>query len=86
MGLRINVMRGIEQFKMDIEEAWGNLLHDFDTNDAIELSSLSSLERPHMTFGQSAEAGSWPLHSLSSIRSKTLCVRSSRFAITNNQK
>lgn len=40
LGLRINVMRGIDQFKMDIEEAWGNLFHNFDTNDAIELSSL----------------------------------------------
>ncbi|NUM78095.1 hypothetical protein HUU40_27345 [candidate division KSB1 bacterium] len=55
------VMKCVEEYFACIQKTGGSLPANLEK--AKVHAFLSSLERPHLTFGQSAEAGSWPFAS-----------------------
>jgi len=66
LGLRINAMRGLEEFKIDLEETWGNLFYNFDTKTIIELSSQD--EKGHARKLMISFSAAPPLRHISSSR------------------
>lgn len=45
LGLRVSVMRGMDQFKIELEEIWGPLFYGFKTNGSIEIASKDEKNR-----------------------------------------
>ncbi len=66
LGLRINAMRGLEEFKIDLEETWGNLFYNFDTKTIIELSRQD--EKGHARKLMISFSAAPPLRHISSSR------------------